>query len=97
MFRLSNAELITDCLLSVEYSDDDGNDEQEQDKKTRTTGRPVKKSEKTTSKQNTKASKNYLRNPNALEKVKKLLLNSNMLENHPLIKRKGQPFQWRKL
>lgn len=33
MFRLSNAELITDCLLSVEYSDDDGNDEQEQDKK----------------------------------------------------------------
>lgn len=54
MFSLSNAELITDCLLSVEYSDDDGNDEQEQDKKTRTTGRPVKKSEKTTSKQNTK-------------------------------------------
>lgn len=33
MFGLSNAELITDCLLSVEESDDDGNDEQEQDKK----------------------------------------------------------------
>lgn len=54
MFGLSNAELITDCLLSVEESDDDGNDEQEQDKKTRTTGRPVEKSETTTSKQDTK-------------------------------------------
>lgn len=40
--------------MSVEDSDDDGNDEQEQHKKTRTTGRPVEKSETTTSKQNTK-------------------------------------------
>lgn len=38
----------------VEDSDDDGKDEQEQHKKTRTTGGPVEKSETTTSKQNTK-------------------------------------------
>lgn len=84
--------------MSVEDSDDDGNDEQEQDKKTQTTGRPVKKRGKQPHLNKTrKRSKNCLLNPNALEKVKKLLLNSNMVKNHSLIKRKGQPFQWRKL
>lgn len=52
MFSLLNGYLLTDCLFSVEDSDDDGNDEQEQHKKT--TDRPLEKSEITTSKQNTK-------------------------------------------
>lgn len=72
MFSLSNAELITDCLLSVEDSDDDGNDEQEQHKNARTTGRPVEKSETTTSKQNQKNVKKLPSKSNRARKGEKV-------------------------
>lgn len=89
MFSLSNAELITDCLLSVEESDDDGNDEQEQDKKTRTTGRPVKKCETTTSKQNTKNVKKLPSQSNRARKGEKVLAKQQHVETPSSHKKKG--------
>lgn len=88
MFSLSNAELITDCLLSVEESDDDGNDEQEQDKKTRTTGRPVKKCETTTSKQNTKNVKKLPSQSNRARKGEKVLAKQQHVETPSSHKKK---------
>lgn len=89
MFGLSNAELITDCLLSVEESDDDGNDEQEQDKKTRTTGRPVKKSETTTSKQNTKNVKKLPSKSKCARKGEKVFAKQQHVETPSSHKKKG--------
>lgn len=89
MFSLSNAELITDCLLSVEDSDDDGNDEQEQHKNARTTGRPVEKSETTTSKQNQKNVKKLPSKSNRARKGEKVFAKQQHVETPSSHKKKG--------
>lgn len=75
--------------LCDDESDDDGNDEQEQDKKTRTTGRPVKKCETTTSKQNTKNVKKLPSQSNRARKGEKVLAKQQHVETPSSHKKKG--------
>lgn len=75
--------------LCDDESDDDGNDEQEQDKKTRTTGRPVKKSETTTSKQNTKIVKKLPSKSKCARKGEKVFAKQQHGEKPSSHKKKG--------
>lgn len=73
--------------MSVEDSDDGGNDEQEQH--TKSTGQPVEKSETTTSKQNQKNVKKLPSKSNRARKGEKVFAKQQHVETPSSHKKKG--------